>query len=229
MKMAGEIVITHEDCMCLMARYSDGHFELAVVDPPYGEASGSTGGRVARTGGTWAEKYGTGIRGWDIAPTQDYFNELFRVSRRQIIWGGNYFHLPPSRNFIVWRKLTISENFTMAMAELAWTNLPGNAKVFEFAPQDSARFHPTQKPVALYKWLLSRYAKPEWKILDTHLGSGSIAVACHDLGFALTACEIDANYCAAALRRLDGHRRQLRLPLKTARPELLRLVGGDAA
>jgi site-specific DNA-methyltransferase (adenine-specific) len=231
-KVANEIVITREDCMCLMARYSDGHFELAVVDPPFGDASGTGTAderRVARTGGTWAEKYGKGIKVWDVPPTPEYFIELFRVSRRQIIWGGNYFSLPPSRNFIVWRKLTISENFTMAMAEYAWTNIPGNAKVFDLAPQDPQRFHPTQKPVALYKWLLSRYAKPGWKILDTHLGSGSIAIACHDLGFDLTASEIDTGYFAAALRRLDGHRRRLRLPLKITRAESIRLVDGDAA
>jgi site-specific DNA-methyltransferase (adenine-specific) len=174
----------------------------------------ATGGRFARydrggqTGGTWTSKYGSDINDWDVAPPREYFDELFRVSKNQIIWGGNYFDLPPSRNFIVWRKLTISENFSMAMAEYAWTSLPGNAKVFDYAPQDPARFHPTQKPVALYKWLLSRYARSGWKILDTHLGSGSSAVACHDLGFELTACEIGGDYYAAAMERIREYQRQ---------------------
>ena len=96
-------------------------------------------GGACRTGGTWASKYGADINEWDIAPPSEYFNELQRVSKRRIIWGGNYFDLPPSRNFIVWRKLTISENFSMAMVEFAWTDIPGNAKVFDFAPQDKSR------------------------------------------------------------------------------------------
>ncbi|GHU11267.1 hypothetical protein FACS1894151_10930 [Spirochaetia bacterium] len=159
-------------------------------------------------GGAWASKYGSDINDWDIAPGKEYFDELFRVSNYQIIWGGNYFDLPPSRNFIIWRKLTISENFSMAMAEYAWTNINGNAKVFECAPQDPERFHPTQKPVKLYKWLLSKYAQPGYKILDTHLGSGSIAIACHDLGFDLTGCELDTDYYNAAMERLRIHQKQ---------------------
>jgi len=119
-----------------------------------------------------------------------------------IIWGGNYFPLPPSRNFIVWRKRTISEGFSMAMAELAWTNLPGNAKVFEYAPQNPARFHPTQKPVPLYKWLLEKYAKPGWKILDTHGGSFSSGVAALELGFEYTGIELDEDYFNMAMARM---------------------------
>jgi site-specific DNA-methyltransferase (adenine-specific) len=158
--------------------------------------------KVERTGGAWASKYGDHIKKWDIAPGPEYFNELFRVSKLQIIWGGNYFGLPPSRNFIVWRKRTISEDFTMAMAEFAWTNIPGNAKVFEYQPQDPNRFHPTQKPVALYKWLLSKYSKPGWKILDTHLGSGTHAIACYDMKLSLVACEIDEEYFDGAVDSL---------------------------
>ena len=150
-------------------------------------------------------KYGADINKWDIAPPPEYFNEARRVSKRQIIWGGNYFDLPPSRNFIVWRKLTISENFSMAMAEFAWTNIHGNAKVFEFAPQDKHRFHPTQKPIQLYKWLLSRYAEPGWRILDTHLGSGTHALACIDLGFDLVAAEIDDFYFGNCLKMIGEH------------------------
>lgn len=173
-----------------------------------------------RTGGTWSKKYQTeggcpsDIRHWDFAPPPEYFDELFRVSRFQIIWGGNYFSLPPSRNFIVWRKLTISEGFSMAMAEYAWTNIPGNAKTFECAPQgtvNDTRFHPTQKPVALYKWLLSRYAKPGDKILDTHGGSGSSVIACMDSGHEITWIENDEDYFNAALERIEIAYRQPRL------------------
>jgi site-specific DNA-methyltransferase (adenine-specific) len=203
--------------MALMARYPDKYFELAIVDPPYG---GGSDGTITRTGGTWNEKYyargtrKTKTTEWDSAPSPEYFHELFRVSRNQIIWGGNYFVLPPSKNFIIWRKLTISENFTMAMAEYAWTNIDDNAKVFECAPQGTAvnsRIHPTQKPVALYKWLLSRYAHAGDKILDTHLGSGSIAIACHDLGYDLVACELDTDYYTAALDRLQTYQAQAQL------------------
>jgi site-specific DNA-methyltransferase (adenine-specific) len=161
-----------------------------------------------RTGGTWAEKYGSKVKHWDIAPDETYFNELARVSKNQIIWGGNYFPLPATRCFLVWRKLTISEGFTMAMCEYAWTSFNENAKWIEIAPQDSKRFHPTQKPVKLYEWLLTNYAKPVDKILDTHLGSGSIAIACHNLGFYLTGYEIDADYYQAACKRLEEHQRQ---------------------
>ena len=145
---------------------------------------------------------------WDIAPSEDYFKELFRVSRNQIIWGANYFKMPPTRCFVVWRKLTISEGFSMAMAEYAWTSFKENAKVYECMPQGSTkdrRFHPTQKPVSLYAWLLNNYAKDGDKILDTHFGSCSIGVACHNLGFSLTACEINETYFRKAVERLKQH------------------------
>ena len=154
------------------------------------------------------------IVAWDVAPEQSYFDELFRVSRYQIIWGGNYFDLPPSRNFIIWRKLTISENFSMAMAEYAWTNIIGNAKVFECAPQGKAneqRFHPTQKPVALYTWLLSKYAKPGMKILDTHVGSASSLIACHRAGLEYWGFEIDPVYYKAAKERLERETAQVNI------------------
>ena len=151
---------------------------------------------------------------WDIAPSEDYFKELFRVSRNQIIWGANYFKMPPTRCFVVWRKLTISEGFSMAMAEYAWTSFKENAKVYECMPQGSTkdrRFHPTQKPVSLYAWLLNNYAKDGDKILDTHFGSCSIGVACHNLGFSLTACEINETYFNKAVERLKQHVRQQKL------------------
>ena len=151
---------------------------------------------------------------WDIAPSEDYFKELFRVSRNQIIWGANYFKMPPTRCFVVWRKITISEGFSMAMAEYAWTSFKENAKVYECMPQGSTkerRFHPTQKPVSLYAWLLNNYAKDGDKILDTHFGSCSIGVACHNLGFNLTACEINETYFRKAVERLKQHVRQQKL------------------
>lgn len=155
------------------------------------------------------------IIGWDVAPTHEYFEQLFRVTKHQIIWGANYFpNMPPTRCFIVWKKLTISEKFTMAMCEYAWTSFDGNAKIFECAPQGKAndkRFHPTQKPVALYKWLLTNYAKEGDRILDTHLGSGSIAIACHDFGYELTGIELDADYYAKAVQRIKEHQRQLKM------------------
>lgn len=152
------------------------------------------------------------IIAWDIAPGKEYFDELFRISRNQVIWGGNYFQLPPTRCFLVWRKLTISEKFSMAMAEYAWTSFNSNAKVFEHVPQDNTgqRFHPTQKPVALYKWILRNYAKPGDKILDTHVGSASSLIACYDLGFDYVGFEIDEEYYQLASKRLEEVKAQIR-------------------
>lgn len=145
------------------------------------------------------------IIAWDVAPPKEYFQELFRVSRNQVIWGGNYFGLPPTRCFLVWRKLTISESFSMAMCEYAWTSFNSNAKWFECAPQDPTRtrFHPTQKPVALYKWILALFAKPGDKILDTHTGSASSLIACHECGCPYVGFEIDPEYYAKAKKRLE--------------------------
>lgn len=154
------------------------------------------------------------IRHWDIAPPPEYFNELARVSKNQIIWGGNYFDLPPTRCFLVWRKLTISESFSMAMAEYAWCSFDDNAKVFEYAPQDSARFHPTQKPVALYAWIFKHYAKAGDKILDTHLGSGSSRIAAYDAGLDFWGYEIDKTYFELEEQRFQKHTSQINLFLE---------------
>lgn len=155
------------------------------------------------------------IRHWDIAPTEEYFKELARVSKNQIIWGGNYFSLPPTRCFLIWRKLTISENFTMAMCEYAWTSFNDNAKLFECAPQGNKekRFHPTQKPIALYHWILSRYAKKGDKILDTHVGSASSLIACHDMGLEFVGFELDKFYYEKATERMEQHFSQLRFDI----------------
>ena len=176
---------------------------------------------VRQPDGTWGypswwgmgEEVHKKIITWDTAPGKEYFDELFRVSRNQIIWGGNYFELPPTRCFLVWRKLTISEKFSMAMAEYAWTSFNANAKVFEHVPQDSTgmRFHPTQKPVALYKWILQNYAKPGDKILDTHVGSASSLVACRETGHKYVGFEIDKEYYNMASERLKAVEQQVNI------------------
>ena len=202
------------DCMELMAKYPDKYFELAIVDPPYGifnkKKSASMNWQKSGSGGTWASKYGKKAEKWDLEPEPAYFEELNRISRNQIIWGANHFGIKTD-NYVIWRKLTISESFTMGMCEFASVSLKGNPKVFECKPQDTFRFHPTQKPVKLYKWLLELYANPGDKILDTHMGSGSIAIACHYMGYNLTACEIDENYYKAAIKRIKEETAQLDL------------------
>lgn len=177
--------------------------------------------RIKRTGGTWSVKYqnqtiGGGqnnIELWDYAPSEEYFKELFRISKHQIIWGGNYFNLPPCRCFLIWRKLTISEAFSMAMAEYAWTNFNNNAKVFEYAPQGNkeTRFHPTQKPITLYKWCLSLFAQKGWKLFDSHGGSMSSAIAAYQLGYDMDICELNDFYFAKGKERVEKHMKQLNL------------------
>jgi len=191
----GGLEATCEDCMALMARYPDKHFDLAIVDPPYGIDINSSG-RLGHYGGKG--------KTWDAQiPSAAYFAELRRVARHQIIWGGNYFPLPPSRCFLIWDKQQ-PEGVSFADAEFAWTSFDASAKTFRMRPQnaDPERIHPTQKPVALYRWLLENYAKPGQRILDTHLGSGSHAIAAHYFGAHLTACEIDPDYYAAAMARI---------------------------
>ena len=193
--------------MELMARYPDNYFELAIVDPPYGIGDKFKGGNSGKMNFNEVVE-----KGWDNeTPSKEYFNELKRVSKNQIIWGGNYFldNLGNTRCFICWDK-KISEDFTLAMAELAWTSFDKLAKIFRMSvPKTGGKIHPTQKPVKLYEWLLMNYAKEGDKILDTHLGSGSIALACHNLNFDLTACELDTDYYNAAMKRLKQHQQQL--------------------
>ena len=167
--------------------------------------------KIERTGRTWSAKYGCKVKHWDIAPDKEYFDELFRVSKNQIIWGGNYFGLPPTRCFVIWRKLTISESFSMAMCEYAWTSFNDNARYIELPPQGTSkepRVHPTQKPIALYDWLLKNYAKPGDKILDTHVGSASSLIACHKAGCDYVGFELDADYYRMATERLEAAKAQ---------------------
>ena len=204
--------ITNEDNMELMARYEDNYFDLAIVDPPYGiNASEMTMGSGKN------KKYEKGKKWDNETPNLEYFNELQRVSKNQIIWGGNYFtdKLKPTRCYVFWDK-GINGDCDFADGELAWCSFD---KVLRIAPirykgflgADKVRIHPTQKPVKLYEWLLIKYANEGDKILDTHLGSGSISIACHNLGYDLTACELDKDYYNAAMKRLKQHQSQMRM------------------
>lgn len=179
---------------------------------------------MARTGGTWSVKYQThtgglfskDIRHWDIAPPPEYFDELARVSKNQIIWGGNYFDLPPTRCFIVWRKTNIPlEGFSMAPVEYAWTSFNKNAQMCEYYSSGGSgreeRFHPTQKPVELYKWIYTHFAKEGDRILDTHLGSGSSRIAAYDLGFDFVGCELDPVYYKLQEERFKKYASQMNL------------------
>ena len=205
MKITDKITITNECNMELMARYPDNYFELAIVDPPYGIGDKFKGGKSGKM------QFNEVVdKGWDSVPSDEYFKELFRVSKNQIIWGGNYFDLPPTRCFIVWDKC-ISDDFSLAMAELAWTSFDKLAKIYKLLVPKNGKIHPTQKPVALYKWILDKYAKQGDKILDTHLGSMSIAIACHDYGFELTGCELDKEYFDKGVERITNHVKQLTL------------------
>lgn len=211
------------DCMAYMRSLPDKAFDLAVVDPPYGgggqgfDGKERFGGRFDRyrqsspdrrfVGGEVRKK----IIAWDNAPGQEYFDELFRVSKQQIIWGGNYFSLPPCRCFLIWEKTNIPENFTMAQCEYAWTSFKDNAKIFRHTSlrsKDEEHFHPTEKPISLYQWIFEKYAKPGNKILDTHLGSGSSRIAAREAGLDFVGCEIDKGYFAKQEERWAAHTAQ---------------------
>ena len=233
-------MITNEDNMKLMARYEDNYFDLAIVDPPYGI---SVNKMTLGSG-----KYKNKGKQWDSeTPNQDFFNELFRVSKNQIIWGANYMIdkiKNPSMGWVYWDKMNGTSDFSDG--ELAYTSFNRALRSYKhhLSMDRSKRFHPTQKPVKLYEWLLMNYATCKtcknqggyyedvagdggsqmWqvcddcdtherpvRILDTHLGSGSIAIACHNLGFELTACELDTDYYNAAIKRINEHKQQARL------------------
>ena len=223
MKITENIQITNEDNMELMARYPDNYFELAIVDPPYGIGESGGKNRNNKKGSTIGLKTPNYTKkDWDNSiPPKEYFLELQRISKNQIIWGGNYFieYLKPTSCFLVWdKKETAKGDF--ADCELAWTNFKTAVRKFTYGwigfdylnnPHKEKKIHPTQKPVALYKWILDKYAKQGDKILDTHLGSGSIAIACHDYGFDLTACELDKEYFDKAMQRINNHMAQHKL------------------
>lgn len=207
MEKLGNITLYNCDCMEILKQTPNNYYSLCIVDPPYGINAGKM------TMGSGNHKFTKG-KDWDNSiPSKEYFDELFRVSKNQIIWGGNYFNLPLNNNWIIWDKL--NPNLSFSEAELAWCSIDKNIRIFKrlstLPDLDGNKIHPTQKPVALYKWILSKYAKAGDTILDTHLGSGSSAIAAHDGGFEFTGIELDEEYYNAAKERLILHQRQLNL------------------
>ena len=203
--------ITNEDNMKLMSRYEDNYFDLAIVDPPYGIGAG-----VSKTGGASKHNSMSRLKSKthiynDIRPDILYFFELRRISKNQIIFGGNYFTdmLLPTRCYIIWDKMNYLPS--MSQIEMAWTSFKEHSKLIKITSNQENRFHISQKPVKLYEWILMNYAKEGYKILDTHLGSGSIAIACHNLKYDLTACELDKDYYESAIKRIEQHKAQQRL------------------
>lgn len=223
-QITDKIRISNCDNMELMAQFPDNYFELAIVDPPYGINAGMGNGQYQKNKIKKGEIKGSC---WDAeTPKKEYFDNLFRVSKNQIIWGANYMtsFLKDSKGWVFWDKIQCSENHSDG--ELAWTSFDKRLRMFKYCwsgnrygfegaiegvGKKSTRIHPTQKPVKLYEWLLINYAKEGDKILDTHLGSGSIAIACHNLGFDLTACELDKDYFEASIKRIKNHVAQQRL------------------
>jgi len=211
------ISLLNIDCMEYMATVPNKYFDLAIVDPPYGIGASMGVGLHSRN------KYQKAEKMWDVRiPDDTYFNELFRISVNQIVCGANYFSsfLPSSKSFICWIKNNPAPNF--AEAEILWTSFNINGKVYDSRKQiqheimwEGGSIHPTQKPVQLYKWLLKNYAKPEFKIIDTHGGSMSSVIACWDFGIAeMVCCEIDKDYFEAGKKRFEIHKMQLKMQLK---------------
>jgi len=210
--------ITNEDNMDLMARYPDNYFDLAIVDPPYGidaDKKNSIKKLQSKKSASLSKDYGN--QNWDGAiPDDNYFKELKRVSKKQIVWGANFFNL--QGGMLYWHKQVTMPTYSQGeLAWLSWLNkidfvyIAWHGMIQHDMKNKEVRIHPTQKPVKLYEWLLMNYAKEGDKILDTHLGSGSIAIACHNLGFDLTACELDKEYFDAAIKRINEHKQQLRM------------------
>jgi len=213
MQVTDKIQITNEDNMLLMARYPDNHFDCAIVDPPYKNefviVASDNASKVKRNGNLKTLN--------NNVPTKEYFTELKRVSKNQIIWGVNYYEIYLGAGRIVWDK---DNTGVYSDCELAYHSFSDVTRKFKWRwngmiqgdmKNKEIRIHPTQKPVALYKWILDKYAKEGDKILDTHLGSGSIAIACHDYGFDLTACELDKEYFDKAIQRINNHTAQTKL------------------
>jgi len=192
------------DCQEFMKTVPDKYYDLGICDPPYGIDINMNMGRKK------GEKRKHDIKNWDKSiPDELYFAELSRITQNQIIWGGNYFLLPPTRCFLIWDKGEGFKNRTYAEAELAWTSFNENVRIFKHDPLANGdykgKINPCQKPVALYKWLLKNYGKPGQSIFDSHIGSGSIRIACHDLGFDLEGCELDKDYFEAQEARFKRH------------------------
>lgn len=210
------------DCMELMARYPDNHFDLAVVDPPYGLSIHKMNYTQSLKGGIAKRRDYSKITDWDAnTPTPEYFAELMRVSKNQIIWGGNYFELPLTKSWIVWDKRTEAKySNDFADGELAWTNYEKPLQIFRWLwsgmmqqnmKNKQERIHPTEKPIQLYEWIYKNYATEGNLILDTHLGSGSSRIAAHKSGFDFVGCEIDKEYFEAAEKRFRNYVAQLTL------------------
>lgn len=186
------------DCLEGMRLYPDGYFDIAIVDPPYGLDKSSTQG----SGKLKNRTFNTGdIHRCDTAPSQEYFQELFRVSKNQVIWGGDYFDLPPTRCILCWDKCQPWENFSQI--EIAWTSYDKPAQLFRYDNRTGDKIHPCQKPIELYRWILSKYAESGDKILDTHVGSASSLIACKQLGFDFIGFEIDEQYYSSAMDRMN--------------------------
>lgn len=216
--MPSEIKLIHGDCMDLMHNTPDKFYDLAIVDPPYGIFEDGNRDIVPKGAASKRKKYHSALWSQEKPPKQ-YFQDLLRISKTIFVWGGNYFanSLPESRCWLVWDKRGTCPGNDFADCELAWTSLTTSVRKFTYLwngmlqenmKHKENRIHPTQKPVALYSWILKTYGKPGYKVLDTHLGSGSIAIACYDMGFDLVGCEIDESYFKAAVDRLDRHKKQ---------------------
>ena len=226
----GKTTLYQADCMKMLPQIPDKYYQLCIVDPPYGIGADKAQNKAAeqREKANGKSKAGRGWKrykdtDWDSEiPNAEYWQELKRVSKNQIVWGGNYFteHLPPTMGWVVWNKM--QRDFSLADGELAWTSFNKAMRIFDMSRGEAlaennqasgGRFHPTQKPIKLYKWLLKNYAKKGDKILDTHLGSGSSAIAADIMGFDFVGIEIDEDYYKAALDRFNRHKQQLTLEL----------------
>jgi len=215
------IELIHGDCMDYMKDLSDNAFDLAIVDPPYGlnmDKNAFKNGINCKIHGFKMHKNGK----WDKKiPSKEYFNKLFSISKNQIIFGANYFtqYLPPTMAWVFWYKM--QDNFSFSDGEFIFTSFQTKARIFKYARgndsgfspkgESSPNIHPTQKPVQLYKWLLKKYATPDMKIIDTHLGSGSSAIAAYDFGCSFVGIEIDKEYYDAAVNRFNEYKRQLKI------------------